>query len=200
MRGRVLAVVAGWLAVVGACTTVGLTVVYFVGQQVEPAGYTTLSQAQVKQQVREATAAQGPSGTRPGAASSPADSNSPEPDSSAITSPDSTGPSGTTSPGGQESPQTSPPRTSPASSSQQQSASFVLNGGSVVLICTGTTASGRASPRPGYEMETEDTGDRSRYEVKFRSGGHDSTFEGSCATGLPVGHSGEKDATGGAEG
>jgi hypothetical protein len=64
--------------------------------------------------------------------------------------------------------------------------SVVVQGGTVVLTCTGDRITARTSPRSGYTV-TEDPGSDDReLTISFEGGSHRSRVEGSCRAGAPA--------------
>jgi hypothetical protein len=62
----------------------------------------------------------------------------------------------------------------------------VVQGGTVVLTCTGNRITARTSPRSGYTV-TEDPGsDGSELTISFEGDSHRSRVEGSCPSGTPA--------------
>jgi len=62
----------------------------------------------------------------------------------------------------------------------------VVQGGTVVLTCTGGRITARTSPRSGYTVtETPGSGGHD-LTISFEGGSHRSRVEGSCPSGVPV--------------
>jgi len=62
----------------------------------------------------------------------------------------------------------------------------VVQGGTIVLTCTGDRITARTSPRSGYTVtETPGSGGHD-LTISFEGGSHRSRVEGSCASGVPA--------------
>ena len=79
---------------------------------------------------------------------------------------------------------TSSPRAAAAGTPVQRP--VVVQGGTVVLTCTGDRITARTSPRSGYTVtETPGSGGHD-LTISFEGGSHRSRVEGSCPAGVPA--------------
>jgi len=62
----------------------------------------------------------------------------------------------------------------------------VVQGGTVVLTCTGDRITARTSPRSGYAVTETPGSDGHDLTISFEGGSHRSRVEGSCASGVPA--------------
>ena len=62
----------------------------------------------------------------------------------------------------------------------------VVQGGTIVLTCTGDRITARTSPRSGYTVTETPGSDGHDLTISFEGGSHRSRVEGSCASGVPA--------------
>jgi len=62
----------------------------------------------------------------------------------------------------------------------------VVQGGTVVLTCTGDRITARTSPRSGFTVRETPGSDGHDLTISFEGGSHRSRVEGSCRSGVPA--------------
>jgi hypothetical protein len=93
-------------------------------------------------------------------------------------------------PGAPSASRSASPSPSPVTSSSTAGASaqqsVVVQGGTVVLVCTGDRVTAKTSPRSGYTVSEDSGSQGAAVEVTFDNGSHRSKVDGSCRSGAPT--------------
>jgi hypothetical protein len=187
MRMRTAAMVGGWALAVAGATAAGGAGVSLIGDEVSPSGPAALSQAEVHRRVQAAATirASTPKAT-PAAATAPTPltsvdqggrSTSQSSDPGTASTGSTTGSTGTSSTAG-----TAGGPNPPASSQRR---SYTLQGGVVVLACTGTQITANTSPRVGFTTKRESVDQGTGVTVEFQSAVTESKLVAHCSAGTP---------------